>query len=254
MAAVQAVYPELNSEHQSYVLRAIGAVYGDSESTAAALEWVLSSGTVRDQDKLRALYSLRRCFGREQSWSLLTEHGEWDRLFALYGSGFSAQDLTEMANAFASTSWYDAVFAFYAESGRTTSSNERSVNQSLESIQVRSEWMERNFDDVAEYLLTVEPDHDGDGGNKDVIKSILTAVCASVLAVLLLLCLCVATTWIWRRRKEAASKRFGYRMQSEDGDRAMVGEEQESQLNAVNVNLVMQSIDDAGHHFDDGGL
>ena len=254
MAAVQTVYSDLNSEHQGAVLRAIGAVYGDADSTASALEWVLSSGTVRDQDKLRALYSLRRCFGREQSWRLLTENGEWDRLFALYGSGFSAQDLTEMANAFASTSWYDAVFAFYEESGRTTSSNERSVNQSLESIQVRSEWMERNFDDVAEYLLTVEPDHDGDSGTEHALEGILTAVCASVLAVLLLLCCGAATRWLWRRRKDAASKRFGYRMQSEDGDRAMVGEERESQLNAANVTLAMQSIDDAGHHFDDGGL
>lgn len=254
--ALKSVYPDLNSEHQSAVLRAIGAVYTDSDLVDDALNWVLSSGSVRDQDKLRALYSLRRCYGREQTWNYLVADGEWDNLFAIYGSGFSAQDLTEIADAFASKTWYNSIHQFFwTESdgipSRRTSANERSVNQSLENIQVRSEWMNRNWNEIRNYMLSLD---DGENEEKKAVMNILNVIWMSLLALLLVLCCCVGMRWIWKRNKNGTSKRFRYRRQIDEGDRAMMDEERASKLQSVNVNMRMESIDDAGNHIDDGGL
>ena len=57
LCALTNVFGALNSEYVQYFLRAIGAVYESDLLTQRALWFVLWSGDVRDQDKLRGMYS-----------------------------------------------------------------------------------------------------------------------------------------------------------------------------------------------------
>jgi len=251
---LMSIYNDLNSEYQAYVLRAIGAVYTSSELTEKSLEFILKSGSVRDQDKLRGLYSLRRCYGREQTWKYLVDEGIWDELSIVYGSGFSAQSLAEIANTFSSLGYYQNVYEFFYESdGRITSGNARSVNQTLENIQVRTEWIENNYDDIGNYLMTMvqttpSPVDEDDGvaaKSDDPLKYFLIGLIVFVVLVFLLygLRLC----WKWKLSKSKFLTGYKRHLDKNDDKATMINDDGNNY--AVNMNSL--TLADGGHSDDD---
>lgn len=255
LTALMRAYGELNSEYAQYALRAIGAVYESEARMQTALDFIIGSGEVRDQDKLRALYSLRRCQGRQATWRYLAdEDGDecvsvWDALFAVYGSGFSAQRISEIAATFATRAAYDDVFAFfYGAEGekRRTSANERSVNETLEEIGVRVAWLQRNSEAVALYLekgtTTAAPSGEGEGGGGEEEEAAVGAMDVALISLTLLitlLCAAFALRWLWRRRRSAQGSVSVYHR---DGER-MVGADEEAEADKA-YNMSNLSIDD----------
>eukprot|EP01083_Nonionella_stella_P069908 186674_1 len=216
LGSLLSIYGDLNSEYQGYVLRAVGAVYLNTNLSAQALEFVLASGSVRDQDKLRALYSLRRCYGRNQLWQYLTQNGYWESLFSVFGSGFSAQDLTEIANTFASLQYYRSVYDFYyAQNGHKTSSNARSVNETLENIQIKTEWIANNYDKVREFLSTYVPVTPTQKPSDDEWNqySMMRYIWIGLMVVFVLLCCVCGFRWIWNKQYTNL-RLFAYQRQS----------------------------------------
>ena len=222
------------------------------------MELVLESGLVRDQDKLRGLYSLRRCYGREVTWQYLVDdiNNYWEQLFEIYGSGFSAQDITELPNTFASKLHYDNVYNFYYNmDGHKTSSNERSVNETLENIQVKLQWLDNNYDGIGEYLdnyLHSTTDTNDDETSEYSVYNYIRIV---LLVLFVLLCLTLGFRWIWKKKLSKHSKVFlGYKKQVNKGGndsdtRAMISDDKE-----FNMTLNMNSIDDDQYDEDDVNL
>ena len=250
------IYPSLNSEYQTYVLRAIGAVYSDLDLHSQALEFILSSGNVRDQDKLRGLYSLRRCYGREKTWNYLLDNGYWEQLFNIYGSGFSAQDITEIPNSFASITFYENVYEFYyKQDGHKTSSNERSVNETLENIQVNIEWLDNNYNDISQYLIDVLNSNNNDDDEKSEY-SLYNYIWIVVLILMFVLCLTIGFRWIWKRKLSKTRMFADYKRQidindNESDTKAMITDDTK---NEYNITMNMNSIDDDQYHQDDVNL
>lgn len=259
----KSIYSSLNSEYQTYLLRAIGAVYIDIELHSEALKFVLESGLVRDQDKLRGLYSLRRCYGREETWAYLVDPTDnyWEQLFEIYGSGFSAQDITELPNTFASKIHYDKVYEFYySMDGHKTSSNERSVNETLENIQVKVQWLDNNYDDIGTYLdnyfysSTPSPSQQDMSDDETSEYNMYNYIWIVLLILVVLLCLTLGFRWIWKKKLSKHKQVFlGYKKQVNQGDdsdtKAMISDDKE-----FNMTLNMNSIDDDQYDEDDANL
>ncbi len=238
------IYTLLNSEYQQYFLRAIGAVYTNFELNSNALSFILSNNNnnVRDQDKLRALYSLNRCYGREALWKYLSNAGRWDGLFNIYGSGFSAQGLTEIPNTFASFNYYNKIYEFYYQlNGHKTLSNERSVNETIENIQINIQWIENNYYKISKYLFQL---YDQNNENeKSENNYAIYIVIGIVILIVLLLFLTIGFKYIW---KKYLSKRklFTYKRQ--------VNEIDTDENN--NYSVAINSIDDNQYDQDDQNL
>jgi len=162
------IYPSVDSTHQNYILSSLGALYLNSDFLDQAISFVLNE-TVRDNMKIRGLYSCRRCKGRFNVWTALTKNNgtAWDNLAAVFVSGFAMNDLTAVFNTFASGTMWTYVNEFYGSKGRTTSSNAKVVNQTLEGVDSRQMWLETNRDQVKNFLVAIGDYPSNGGGSSD---------------------------------------------------------------------------------------
>ena len=197
------VYDESNIEQQKYILSSLGAVYQDDTLLQEAIDFVLSS-TVRDSDKMSGLNSARRCYGRNLVWTNLAKNNsaQWDELAQVYQTGFLMADLTELPETFASRKYFEEIKRFYFDDDDSnlhkTAANERSVNQTIESIAMRYDWLKMNKDGIEIYLAEhVKSSNKKNNGLSDKVVQVII-----VLSVVVGVCIIVA---IWHRARSKDS-------------------------------------------------
>jgi len=165
------IYREVTTTQQDYILSALGAVYTSDTLLTQAISFVLSDA-VRNNVKIRGLYSCRRCKGRFNMWTALSGNNgaAWDNLATTFASGFAMSDLTAVFETFASDTMLNYVTQFYNTAGRTNSGNVRVVNQTLESVNSRTMWLDQNRGQVKEFLIAIgdyPSNNNPSGGDSD---------------------------------------------------------------------------------------
>ncbi len=144
---------------------------------------------MRNNVKMTGLYSCRRCNGRFPVYDALTANNneEWEKLAAIYVSGFSMDDLTEIFNSFASQKMFEKVGTFYSKGGsHATSANGRAANQTVELVRANMNWLIQARDSV---WLFLEPSDDGDEWYESTGFIVGMSVLGGVLCCLLIACL-----------------------------------------------------------------
>ncbi|ETO36455.1 aminopeptidase [Reticulomyxa filosa] len=161
---------------------------------------------VRDNNKITAIYSCRRCNGRFMVWNVLYgNNGEnWLYLQQVYGSGFLMADLTEIPNSFASLAMLNQTTSFYQIANRTSATNERNVNQTLELIGVNANWLISNRQGVDQVLSQLGyPTTPVSNNNKSHSDNMALAIAIIVIvAVLIVVVLIIMLCRYWKFKQE----------------------------------------------------
>ncbi|KAF9438416.1 Aminopeptidase 2 mitochondrial [Entomortierella beljakovae] len=131
------------------------SVLGYSNSTELVhrtLAFALSP-EVRTQDILSAIATLRSSvIGRTELWRFIQQH--WDTLYERHCDDirFLEYFILISIGSFSSIEWYREVQAFFET--KDTSKYERSLATCLEGIRMHIMWLERDCDDVEQWLRT----------------------------------------------------------------------------------------------------
>ncbi|ETO29955.1 hypothetical protein RFI_07167, partial [Reticulomyxa filosa] len=201
-------YSNWSNAIQASALRAIGSTYWNESSLEKIVKWIMTD-EVDDSEKIYALYSCRRCNGRDMVWKIIYEDNNgkyWNYLQTLYQNGFLVSDFIQLPNSFASYRMYNQIFSFYSPYSQTTPANQRPVNQTLELIGVNANWLSSNRYAVNSFLVQngyiVSSVNGNDGSNGSHSSKAMLAVIISVtisLAVVVVILVILLRYWKYKR-------------------------------------------------------
>ena len=137
------------AEEKVRLLMALGR-FEQPELLSETLERSLSDD-VRVHDTIGVVHSVAgNRLGRDLAWELLKNN--WAEFDRRYGEGgFGLMQLVSLTSAFTSQEKWDDVERFFRD--HPTPAAERTIRQSLERISINVAWLERNRDELAEWLV-----------------------------------------------------------------------------------------------------
>jgi puromycin-sensitive aminopeptidase len=142
---------ETFQEEKIRLLIALGK-FSDLVSVPTALEYAFNSGEVRSGDLMYLFSSLgTHAKGRRAVWKFLTAN--WETISARYSSGgmkMLGHIISGVCNSFARAEDAAVIEQFFKDN--PTPSATRSIAETIERINVKAAWYERDKDDIAEAL------------------------------------------------------------------------------------------------------
>eukprot|EP00300_Choanocystis_sp_HF-7_P010283 c16873_g1_i2.p1 GENE.c16873_g1_i2~~c16873_g1_i2.p1 ORF type:complete len:898 (+),score=222.66 c16873_g1_i2:34-2694(+) len=139
-----------NVEERTQALQTLGMVPGCAEKT---IDWILNSGEVRSQDISSAFLGVcASAAGKQAAWDLMSS--SYDDFVARYGGGlFVWSNLVKViVGAFNSHAKADEIEAFFADPAHPLGNAKRGVDQTIESIRLKADRLERDREVVGAWL------------------------------------------------------------------------------------------------------